>query len=93
MHPAAQAQMAAFMDTSLLGIGSSSASTRSNAVPHRNQYVSHITAVSPKSGVPIQNAHFVGRTTASATMSKIPMMGAPIGPTREARSSGLTRRP
>jgi hypothetical protein len=26
-------------------------------------------------------------------MSKIPMMGAPIGPTREARSSGLTGRP
>ena len=79
MHPAAQAQMAALMATSLLALGSSSVCTRSNALPHRNQYVSDAAAVSPKSWLPIHNAHSVGRATTCATMTKIPMRGRPAG--------------
>ena len=51
------------------------ASTRSNDLPQRNQYVSQATVVSPKIGVPIHNAHLVGRATARPTMTRIPTMG------------------
>ena len=89
-HPAADAQKAAFIATSMFALGSNPASTRSNVFPHMNQYVSQATAVTPKNVIPSHIARWAGRTTTRATMLRMPMTGAPSGPTMNARSSGLT---